>query len=125
MTGLGESLSLDDGDLVIEDSDLVLVDNTDNVAQGLYVLLTTQLGSDLLNPTYGFDAASLFQTDLSEDELIELAELKLRSALLQDDRVDDIYDITIEIDEYREMHIECTVRLIDDTEVYLSTNLSE
>lgn len=92
----GNGWKILDGDLVLDTSGIIQqVIGTDNGVQGLQTLLLTQFGEDFLHPAVGMDFLSLVENSshLNRARQIEFAGLMIRTALLQDDRVQGISSI--------------------------------
>lgn len=88
-----QSLRLIDGDIQFEDGELLLVEGTEEVAQCCAITLGTRAGEWFLNPEMGID----FDLFLGKDFHEELARDELIRALLTDDRIESVEDVTFEI----------------------------
>jgi len=92
----GNGWKLLNGDLIVDASGIVQqVIGTDNGVQGLQTLLLTQLGEDQIHPAVGMDFLGLMENSshLNRARQIEFAGLMIRTALLQDDRVQGISSV--------------------------------
>lgn len=92
----GKGWELVSGDIVLDAGGIVQqIIGTDNGVQGLQILLLTQLGEDFIHPAVGMDFLSLIENSshLNRRRQIEFAGLMIRTALLQDDRVQKISSI--------------------------------
>lgn len=90
---LGRSLALQDGDLIYQGQSLLTVEQLDALAQALKLTLETQLGTDRINTTYGFDRLSVMGSTMSVRTRKELVKLQLVSAIGRDRRVKDVKEI--------------------------------
>jgi phage baseplate assembly protein W len=91
----GIALSLIDGDLVMARGvdgwrDLVTIAGTDELSQGLQVLIGTPLGTDLFNRSLGFDLFQTLAQPKALREIRELIRLCVVKALAQEPRIRQI-----------------------------------
>lgn len=93
---LGTSLALAGGDLVLRAGDLATVSGTDNLLQGLQVLVGTPWGSDPVNVGYGLDAVAIFAVDASAAAIKDIVRLNLVKSLSRDNRIREIRDIVFD-----------------------------
>lgn len=94
---LGKGVGFSEGDIIIDDAGFMwTVEGAYNAAQGLQVLVLTQVGSDIKHPLTGFDYAALVEntSGLTPEEQEQAIQLYIKQALLQDDRVQDILSIS-------------------------------
>ncbi|MEV8630889.1 hypothetical protein AB0395_04460 [Streptosporangium sp. NPDC051023] len=94
-TGLGRSLKLRDGDIVVEDGRLVQISGLPNLVQALTLRVLTPLGSDRFATTYGLDVTDVFTQAVSVRQAQDLLRLSLVRTLGGDRRVHEIRDITV------------------------------
>lgn len=97
-TVFGYSLLLDDGDLVIQDGQLVTVSGEANLTQALTLRILTPYGSDLFNTTYGLDMAQVFTQPNGVRMVKALIKLNLVRTLGTDPRVRDIHEVLFDDD---------------------------
>jgi len=88
-----QSLRLIDGDIHFENGDLLLVDGAEEVAQCCAITLGTRAGEWFLNPELGIDFDLLLGKDFHE----EAARDELTRALLTDERIESVENVTFEI----------------------------
>ncbi|RPK29876.1 DUF2634 domain-containing protein [Paenibacillus xylanexedens] len=88
-----QSLKLIDGDIQFENGDLLLVDGTEEVVQCCAITLGTRTGEWFLNPEVGID----FDMFLGKDFHEEAARDELIRALLTDERIESVEDVTFEV----------------------------
>ncbi|MEU0740852.1 hypothetical protein [Streptomyces sp. NPDC006134] len=93
--GLGHSLAVDDGDLVVDPRTGApeTVDGLDALIQALTLTVGTQLGDDRLNSTFGFDRLAVGRYALSRPARKEYIKLELVRCLSADRRVTDIREV--------------------------------
>ena len=104
---LGVSLELADGDLAYDTlrGDLRLVTDQPALAQALELAIETQLGSDLMNATFGFDRTSIGAYAFALHTRKEYVKMQLVRCVTADRRVRDVRDIFFEDDaRYFELH---------------------
>jgi phage baseplate assembly protein W len=89
----GVSLQVEDGDLVLQDGSLVQVQGLPNLMQALTLRILTPYGTDIFNPTYGFDLSNLFGSSLNTRARRDLISLNLVRTLSTDRRVREVRDI--------------------------------
>ena len=120
----GKSLKLTNGDISFDsDGQIEWVEGQENARQGINILVGTHYTEDQLAPIYGFDWETIFNSELRGTDLLDLAELKLKAVLVQDDRIADVYDIKVELTTERQLNIECNIRLSDGTIITLGVGL--
>lgn len=90
---LGTSLALDRGDLVLKGTSLLMVEQLAALAQALRTTLETQLGTDRINRTHGFDRLAALGSTYGVHTRKELVKLQLVSAVGRDRRVKDVKEI--------------------------------
>lgn len=111
---LGRSLELDQGDLVVTSradapgrATLAMVEGVDALAQAITVTLQTQLGSDPLNVTHGFDALAIGESPYGVRTRKEFLKLHLVRAVGGDRRVKDVRELFFDDDpRFFELHPE-------------------
>ena len=114
-TTFGYSLELDDGDLVIENDQLLTIAGKPNLIQALTLRVLTPYGSDLFNTTYGLDVSQAFTQPQGLRMVKELIKLNLVRTLGSDPRVDDIRDVLFDDDPaYLAAHPETDPRTLLD-----------
>lgn len=89
-----KDLKLQDGDLVIEKGDLVMVEGVDELRQTVYIGMQTNQGEWFLNPEVGIRHSVFFGKKPNDEEM--RAEI-IRGAM-QDERIQTVEDIQIERD---------------------------
>jgi phage baseplate assembly protein W len=94
----GRSFLLDDGDFVLQDGDFALVSGTDNLRQGVNVMIYTGFGTDVFNVNYGLDAKAIFTTARTTRAVKDLIRLNLVKSISRDDRVAVIKEIVFDDD---------------------------
>lgn len=100
---LGHGLRFENGDLVLERSGakpigLATVRGEAALAQALRLTLETQLGSDLLNTAYGFDAVALGAHGYALHTRKEFVKLQLVRTIAADRRVKEIRELFFDDD---------------------------
>lgn len=111
---LGRSLALDHGDLVMTSAatvsqrpTLAMVEGTEALAQALMVTLETQLGSDPLNVSHGFDQLAIGANPYGVRTRKEFVKLHVVRAIGADRRVNDIRELFFDDDpRFLEIHPE-------------------
>ena len=110
--GYGTTLKVVNKDITFDSNGrLVWVEEIENVAQGLQILLETQYTSDVLAPAYGFDRESVLASELIPSEQEQYLESLVRAAILQDDRIEEILEYKQEVDNNRIATITAKVQL--------------
>ncbi|WP_422659124.1 DUF2634 domain-containing protein [Paenibacillus sp. EC2-1] len=90
-----QSLKLMDGDLQFDDSgELLVVEDTEELAQCCAISLGTRTGEWFLNPDLGIDFDLFTGKDVNEEEMRD----ELNRALLEDDRIESVEEITFSMD---------------------------
>lgn len=84
-------MKLIDGDLVLENNDLAVVDGAEELAQCAEVLLGTNKGEWFLNPDFGLDFKALLGKGVSDEAVIEA----VQDALAQEERIQSVNAIQI------------------------------
>jgi hypothetical protein len=95
---LGHSLRFEDGDLVLElggtaPIGLATVRGERALAQALQLTLETQLGSDVVNTGYGFDATAVGAHSYGVHTRKEIVKLHLVRTIASDRRVKEIREL--------------------------------
>lgn len=110
----GRTLMLSGGDLVIAAGadgtpDLAMIAGKDELAQGIQVLVGTNLGSDIFNVAFGFDLINTLALPRALPQMRELVRLCVVKALSQEPRIRQILAIAF-VDEqaYLTIHPEIT-----------------
>jgi phage baseplate assembly protein W len=94
----GRALVLKGGDLVIAPGpdgspDLAMIAGKDELAQGIQVLVGTNLGSDIFNTAFGFDLIGALAAPKSFSQVRQLIRLCVVKALSQEQRIRQILTI--------------------------------
>jgi hypothetical protein len=89
----GTSLLVEEGDLVLQNGSLVEVRGLPNLIQALTLRVFTPYGTDIFNPTYGFDLSVIFGGSLNTRARRDLIRLNLVRTLTGDRRVREVRDI--------------------------------
>lgn len=110
-----KTLKLVNGDLVFNESgELEMVSDDDEIAQNLEMILSTQLGEFQLDETIGLDRSNILTKQFDEKQ----AHYDIVEALMQEDRVQEVRDVTFIPDkENRIMTVNVTVVKTDGTTV--------
>ncbi|MEJ8672866.1 hypothetical protein WKI71_44430 [Streptomyces sp. MS1.AVA.1] len=97
---LGHSLAVDDGDLVIDGGtgNPATVEGLDALTQALTLTVETQLGSDRLHTTFGFDRLAVGRYPMSRLARKEYIRLELVRCLAADRRITDIREVFFQDD---------------------------
>jgi phage baseplate assembly protein W len=116
----GRTLTLIDGDFVIVagadgSPDLAIITGTDELAQGIQVLVGTNLGSDIFNVGFGFDLINTMAQPVSMTQMRNLIRLCVVKALSQEQRIRQILAVAF-VDEpaYRTIHPNITPKQQQD-----------
>jgi hypothetical protein len=120
---LGSSLALDDGDVVFDNRtrDLAQVTGAPALTQALVLGIETQLGSDRLNATFGFDRAAVSAFAFGIQTQKEYVKMQLVRCVGLDRRVKDVreaffqddprfFELNPQIDEARQQEIVAAAR---------------
>ena len=99
----GRTLMLTDGDFVVAPGagaspDLAMIIGTDELAQGIQVLVGTNLGSDIFNIGFGFDLLNTMAQPVSTTQMRNLIRLCVVKALSQEQRIRQILAVAF-VDE--------------------------
>jgi len=91
----GRTLQLTDGDFVVAPGadgapDLAMIAGKDELAQGIQVLVGTNLGSDIFNLGFGFDLISTMAQPVPFAQMQNLIRLCVVKALSQEQRIRQI-----------------------------------
>lgn len=89
-----QSIKLVDGDIQIENGDLIMIDGAEELATCCRIALGTNKNEWFLNPDAGIDFSLL--TGKSID--VELAESEIRNGLFQEARIKTVDDVQIQMD---------------------------
>lgn len=110
-----KGLKLVDGDLVFnENSELEMVSDDEEFKQNLETILKIQLGEFQLDETIGLDRSNILTKQFDE----KAAHYDIVEALMQEDRVQEVRDVTFIPDkENRIMTVNVTVLKTDGTTV--------
>jgi len=107
-----------DGTFRRENGSLVWIDGEAAVKQELEDTLKTVRGEDEFDDEHGLD---IFEATGAAPPIVER---EIRTALLQDDRVDEVTDVVIaDPEENRETEVEVSVALVDGVGLSLSETL--
>ena len=117
---LGRSLRLDAGDLIIDRSggslSLVVIDDLLELQQALALAIETQLGSDPVNVTYGFDVVALGEGAFGVRTRAEYLKMQLVRVVAADRRVKDVKEVLMRPpetpEERKERRYTATVRVL-------------
>jgi hypothetical protein len=82
------------GDLVIENGDLVMLDGATELAQCCQLVLSTNKGEWFLNPALGIDFSRLRGKGVTAEAIQE----QIRSGLRQESRIKTIDSISVSLD---------------------------
>lgn len=93
------------GDLIIENGDLVMIDGRDELVQSIDRILTTNKGEWFLSMGYGLDYQAI-QGKGKNKESIKLAN---KEAIFQDERVKEVDIVDVVIDTNRHLKVYGTV----------------
>lgn len=104
------------GDLVIENGDLVMIDGNEELRQCVERILTTNKNEWFLNTEFGLDYSAI-QGKGKTKESIKLA---ITEAIFQEPRIKQVDIIDIEIDKNRHLKIYGTATNIEGEEIDLS-----
>ncbi|MBL5768235.1 DUF2634 domain-containing protein [Heyndrickxia sporothermodurans] len=111
-----KSLKLLNGDLVLTNGEIELVDGDDELKQNLEVILKTRLGEFFLDENIGLDRTNLLTKQFDE----ELAHYDIVEALMQEDRVKEVSEISFNLDKYKRiLTVNLSVTKIDGTTIEL------
>jgi len=111
----GYSFLLLDGDLVIQNNELLTVAGQANLIQALTLRVLTPYGSDPFNTTYGLDVTQAFTHPNGVRMVKDLIKLNLVRTLGTDPRVSDIREVLFDDDPaYLERHLEVDEPLLRD-----------
>jgi len=97
-TTLGQGLQLTDGDLVLQDNKLAMIEGRDNFLQGMQVMIETPFASDVFNVNYGFDMLGIFASPQTVASAQALIRLNIVKSLSQDNRVREIKEVVFDDD---------------------------
>lgn len=112
-----KTLKLVDGDLSFDSNgELEMISDDDEFCQSLEMILKISLGEFYLDETIGLRRDNLLTKNFDE----ELAQADLIEALMQDDRVEEVNNISFTIDkENRALSVDLTVIKTDGSTVNL------
>jgi uncharacterized protein YabN with tetrapyrrole methylase and pyrophosphatase domain len=112
-----KNLKLVDGDLSFDsDGSLEMVSDDDELKQSLELILQIQLGEFDLDETVGLDWTNIFTKVFDES----LARTDIIEALMQDDRVEEVSDVSFSRDNVtRLLSVDVTVLNTDGSTVNL------
>jgi len=111
----GYSFLLLDGDLVIQNGELLTVAGQANLTQALTLRVLTPYGSDPFNTTYGLDVTQAFTQPNGVRMVKELIKLNLVRTLGIDPRVSDIREVLFDDDPaFLERHSEVDESMLRD-----------
>lgn len=109
-----------DGSFRVENGELVWIDGAAAVEQELKTTLATIRGEDPFDEEHGLD---VFEATGSPDAIVER---EVRTALLQDDRVERVTDIEIEdLTASRQRSVSVSVQLVDGVGLEVESVLGE
>lgn len=90
-----QSIRLIDGDFQFDDAgNIILIEGTEEVAQCCEITLGTRAGEWFLNPELGIDFDLFLGKSIHEEE----ARDELIRAILTDERIESVDDVTFEMD---------------------------
>ncbi|MEY9097063.1 DUF2634 domain-containing protein [Paenibacillus sp. RC84] len=93
------SLKLQDGDLVFENGELVMIEGPEELRQCVEINLSTNKGEWFLNPNAGIRFSRFLGKNPSEEAMRD----EIRKGLLQDTRIKTVDDISFEYDRPNRM----------------------
>lgn len=112
-----KTLKLVNGDLVFNESgELEMVSDDDEFKQNLEMILKIQLGEFQLDETIGLDRSNILTKQFDEEQ----AHYDIVEALMQEDRVEEVSEITFNQDKAtRTLSVDLTVIKTDGASVSL------
>ncbi|MFB7260361.1 MULTISPECIES: contractile injection system sheath initiator [Bacillati] len=111
-----KTLKLVDGDLVFTDGELEMVEGDEELKQALEMILKIRLGEFFLEENVGLDRTHLLTKQFDE----ELAHYDIVEALMQEERIEEISEITFSLDKTKRLlTVSVTVKKIDGTTIEL------
>jgi len=112
------SPKLQNGDLVIENNDIAMIDNDEELIQSIKMLLSIRKGESSLDPEVGLSYNNVLGKSANQEE----ARDDIIEALSQDDRVASVTDIMF-IDDFknsRTRKISLTIEKADGSELTIN-----
>ncbi len=97
-TVFGRSLQLTDGDLIVDQGDLVTIVGRDNFLQAIQIMIETPFATDIFNVNYGFDLLSILGSPQTVRFIKELIRLNIVKSVSQDNRVREIKEVVFDDD---------------------------
>lgn len=120
----GTGFLFQDGDIVMSQAhEIELVSGSQNAIQGLEILMTTIRGENLFNIDFGLDVMALYTNigHLNKKEREQYYKLLVSQALLSDDRVQTVLDITASLDQStRTLNSDVVVKFFNNNEIRLN-----
>lgn len=95
-SSFGRSLQLSEGDLLFEQSDLVMIVGRDNFLQGMQVMIETPFATDVFNVNYGFDILGILSLPQNVPRIKDLIRLNIVKSVSQDNRVREIKEVVFD-----------------------------
>jgi hypothetical protein len=127
MADLGTGLRVADGDLVLSGGRLSELTGLENLAQALTLRISTPLGNDVFNTTYGLDTQSIFATAAGTQLTRDVISLNLVRTLGTDTRVQEVREVRFlepaEGTHRRSWPVEVTIVTIDQQSATLTLDL--
>ncbi len=105
------------GDLIIENGDLVIVDKHEEIRQSIERILTTNVGEWFLDMEFGLD----YQAIQGKGKTKESIKLAITEAIYQEPRVKTVDIKDIEIDTNRHLKVYGIATDLEGNEIDLST----
>lgn len=85
-----KTLKLVDGDLSFVNGELAMIDGKEEIAQSLEIAIGTRLGEFFLDENVGLDTSNVLTKPFDENSAHDV----LIATLMQDDRVEEVTDIS-------------------------------
>jgi phage baseplate assembly protein W len=109
-----QSFKLINGDLVVENGELSMVEGQEELVQCVKNVLGTNKAEWFLNPDMGIKFRSFLEKNLNEEEMRE----QIRQGLFQEPRIKTVDEITFEFDKpTRSMTVRFTATAVDGEKV--------
>ncbi|MCA0980246.1 DUF2634 domain-containing protein [Exiguobacterium aestuarii] len=105
-----KDLKLKDGDLVIWENDVSLVDGKEEVAQSLLNAVGTNIGEFQLEPDMGIEFFNILGKGVTKEDI----QAEVFAGLSQEERVETVDEISVSIDSLeRKTSIDFTVTTVE------------
>lgn len=105
------------GDLIIKNGDLVIVDKHEEIRQSIERILTTNVGEWFLDMEFGLD----YQAIQGKGKTKESIKLAITEAIYQEPRIKTVDIKDIEIDQYRHLKVYGIATDLEGNEIDLNT----